>query len=801
MTPLPPIALRPRCDPEQIPFATTAEWEGDVESVGQARAMDALSFGARVRGSGFNLYVLGPAGSGRHRMARSVLERAAGSRPAPADWCYLHNFAAPRRPNVVSLAPGRGRALAIESNQLVEDLQGAVRASFESEHYRKQRAEIEEAFRAHQEQALEGVQEEADEKGMALLRTPQGLAIAPTKDGDVLSDEEFEALPEDQRQEARDKMERLTQKLKARVEDMPGWVQERRRRIRELERAVVGAAVGRTLREMRERWSDAPAVQAWLEAVEADVLEHARNFALAGEDGDERLQDGAFRRYRVNLLVDNQSAKAAPVVYEPHPTYQNLVGHIEHEARMGTLHTDFTLINPGALHRANGGYLVLDAERLLTEPWAWQALKRALYAGELRLETLERVLGMMGTVSLEPEPAPLDVKVVLVGSRLLYWLLVELDPDFSELFKVAADLSDRVDRSADNIQLYAGLVATLARRHELPPFDRGAVARVVEHGARLAGGDRLSVRVRGLGDLLVEAAWLAGEAGRAIVTGPDVAAAEAAQLRRLDRSYEEGREEIRRGVVLVDSEGLRVGQVNGLSLYGFGDYWYGHPARITATVRVGEGKVLDIEREVELGGAIHSKGVLILSGFIAARYAIELPLSLAASLVFEQSYGGVDGDSATVAEACSLLSAIAEAPVRQDLAVTGSMNQLGQVQAVGGINEKIESFFDVCRDRGLTGTQGVIVPADNVRHLMLRDDLVEAARDGRFHVYPVRTVDEAAAILTGMDAGVRDVDGNYPEGSLNGRVEARLKAFAEYRHEFEKEAVDVGEESTGDDGK
>jgi predicted ATP-dependent protease len=366
------------------------------------------------------------------------------------------------------------------------------------------------------------------------------------------------------------------------------------------------------------------------------------------------------------------------------------------------------------------------------------------------------------------------------------------------LFKVAADLSDRVDRSADNIHLYAGLVATLVRRHELPPFDRSAVARVVEHGARMAGGDRLSVRVRGLGDLLVEAAWLAGEAGRAVVTGVDVAAAEAAQLRRLDRSYEEAREEIRRGVVLVDTQGGSVGQVNGLSLYGFGDYWYGHPARITATVRVGEGKVLDIEREVELGGAIHSKGVLILSGFIAARYAIELPLSLAASLVVEQSYGGIDGDSATVAEACSLLSAIAEVPARQDLAVTGSMNQLGQVQAVGGINEKIESFFDVCRDRGLNGTQGVIVPADNVRHLMLRDDVVEAARDGRFHVYPVRTVDEAAALLMSLEAGTRDVQGRYAEGSLNALVEARLKAFAEYRHEFEKEAVEVGEDSSAD---
>ena len=798
MTPLPADALRPRCDPDLIPFSSTVEWESSVDSVGQSRALDALAFGARVRGSGFNLYVLGPPGSGRHQMARTVLEREAAARPAPGDWCYLHNFASARRPTVVGLLPGRGRALATESNQLVEDLQAAVRAAFESEQYRKERAAIEETFRAHQEQALEGVQEEADEKGLTLLRTPQGLAIAPMKDGDVLSDEDFEALPEDQREEARQKMERLTEKLKARVEDMPAWAKERRRRIRELERTVVTAAVGHTLSEMRDRWSDAPAVQAWLEAIEADVREHARDFALAGEDGGERPQDGAFRRYRVNLLVDNQSANEAPVVYEPHPTYLNLVGRIEHEARMGTLHTDFTLISAGALHRANGGYLVLDAERLLGEPWAWQALKRALYSGELRLETLERVLGVMGTVSLEPEPAPLNVKVVLVGSRLLYWLLVELDADFPELFKVAADLSDRVDRSADNIHLYAGLVATLVRRQELPPFDRSAVARVVEHGARMAGGDRLSVRVRGLGDLLVEAAWLAGEAGRAVVTGVDVAAAEAAQLRRLDRSYEEAREEIRRGVVLVDTQGGSVGQVNGLSLYGFGDYWYGHPARITATVRVGEGKVLDIEREVELGGAIHSKGVLILSGFIAARYAIELPLSLAASLVVEQSYGGIDGDSATVAEACSLLSAIAGVPARQDLAVTGSMNQLGQVQAVGGINEKIESFFDVCRDRGLSGTQGVIVPADNVRHLMLRDDVVEAARDGRFHVYPVRTVDEAAAVLMSLEAGTRDAQGRYAEGSLNARVEARLKAFAEYRHEFEKEAVEVGEDGPAD---
>jgi len=497
----------------------------------------------------------------------------------------------------------------------------------------------------------------------------------------------------------------------------------------------------------------------------------------------------------VNVLVDHSQSKGAPVIYEEHPTYNNLIGRIEHLAQMGALVTDFNLIKPGALHRANGGYLILDARQLLPQPYAWDGLKRALRSREVRIEPLGQALSLVSTVSLEPEPIPLDEKVVLIGERLLYYLLYQYDPDFGELFKVEADFNEEMARTSENNLLYARLIGTMARKEELRPFDRGAVARVIERSTRMAGdAEKLSTHMLSIADLLREADYWADVAGNNVVTTDDVQRAIDAQIHRADRLQERVQEQIQRGTILIDTTGERVGQVNGLSVIGLGNFAFGQPSRITARARLGKGEVVDIEREVELGGPIHSKGVLILSGFLGARYAAKRPLSLSASLVFEQSYGGVEGDSASMAELCALLSALAEVPIKQSWAMTGSVNQHGEAQPIGGVNEKIEGFFDVCclQGRGLTGKQGVIIPASNVQHLMLRQDIVEAVEAGQFHVYPVRTVDQAMELLTGIPAGEQDEEGNFPEGSINQRVEARLIELAEKQRAFAAPPEETG---------
>jgi predicted ATP-dependent protease len=461
------------------------------------------------------------------------------------------------------------------------------------------------------------------------------------------------------------------------------------------------------------------------------------------------------------------------------------VGRVEHVSQFGALVTDFTLIKAGALHRANGGYLVLDAMKVFSQPFAWESLKRALRAGEIRIETLAEKMSLVSTVSLEPEPIPLKTKVVLVGDRRLYYMVSAVDPEFDELFKVAVDFDDRLDRTDTAVEQYARLVASLAQRENLKPLDAGAVARVIEESSRLAAdAHKLSTRTSSLMQLLRESDYWAGEAERTVVTSGDVDRAIGAYLRRGDYIRERMQEEIRRGTILIDVDGAREGQVNGLSVVDFGGRLFGRPNRITARVRLGKGEVVDIEREVDLGGPLHSKGVLILSGYLGERFARERPLAFSASLVFEQSYGGVDGDSASSAELYALLSALADVPVRQSLAVTGSVNQHGHVQAIGGVNEKIEGFFDVCSQFGLTGNQGVLIPASNVQHLMLRPEVVRAAAEGRFHIYPIETVDQGIEVLTGVAAGERDQNGAYPAGTIHARIEERLTRLAQKAQAF-----------------
>ncbi len=787
---LSPAQLCRRCDIEQFDFETTAELAELTEVIGQARALEAIRFGIGIRQHGYNLYALGPAGTGKQGVVTRLLSRQALDRPAPQEWCYVNNFDHPHKPRRLSLPRGRGVALRRCMAKLVEELQTMIPAAFDSDDYRARVRELDEAFNRRQEEAIEAVGSEAKGHDIALIRTPTGFAFAPTRGEEVISPRDFHKLTDEKQEDVHQLVDKLQGQLQQVFNQIPQWRREAREQLQALNEEVASRVIVRMVDEVREQFSTFAEVLDYLDAVQAALISNVDDFRSDGDDEPSLppllpRQTAPFQQYQVNVLVDHGELEGAPVVYEDNPTYQNLVGRIDHQSLMGTLLTDFTLIKAGALHRANHGYLVLDAFKLLQHPFSWDALKRALSASEIHISTLEQMLSLGSTVSLDPEPIPLDLKVVLVGDRHLYYMLYQLDPEFGELFKVAADFEDEIERSDDNNALYARMIATMVKRQQLRPFDRGAVARVIEHAARMAeDAERLTTHMRSVADLLSESDYWAGEAGSRVVGRAAVQAAIDAQQRRAGRMVESIQRSIMRGQLMIDTDGEKIGQLNGLTVVELGDVDFGAPTRISARVRMGDGELIDIEREVDMGGPIHSKGVMILSGFLGQRYVFETPLALSASLVFEQSYGEVEGDSASAAELLALLSAIAALPLKQALAVTGSVNQHGEIQPVGGVNEKIEGFFDICQQRGFAPGQGVVIPAANVSDLMLKEAVVEAARCGLFRIYAITTIDEGLELLTGVVAGEPDGEGGYPEESVNGKVAAQLLRFARIRHEF-----------------
>jgi predicted ATP-dependent protease len=766
---LAPEALYRRCDPARLAFDTTAELEDLKQLLGQARARDAVEFGIDVARAGFNLFVMGPPGSGRHTLIQHVLGRRVAQRPKPCDWAYVNNFHEPYRPIALALPAGRAAALRHDMQQLVEELRTAIPAVFDSDEYRTRAGQIEAEFTERHERVFNELGGEAAAQQIGLLRTPAGFSFAPLKDGEVISPDDYAKLPEEEKARVERIIVELQKKLGDIIRNVVHWRREQREKLKQLNREMTLVAVGHHVSEIKERYTDVERLPAYLEAVQQNVIENAEDFLggreaqMPGAGPGAAAEPPSFRRFTVNVLVDHGGKDGMPVVAEEHPSYHNLIGRVDHISQFGTLATDFALIKPGALHRANGGYLLVDAHKLLVQPFAWEALKRALSTRQIRVESIGEMYSLVSTVSLAPEPIPLEVKVVLFGDRFIYYLLHAYDPDFRDLFKVVADFEDSFDRTAEHEQLFARLIATIAREKNLLAVDRGGVARSIEHASRLTGdAGKVSGSLRALADLLCEADHLARRGGRNAVTGEDIERAIAAQRTRGDRLQARVHEAILRGTVLIDTGGARSGQVNGLSVMQLGDYAFAAPSRITATTRLGEGQVIDVQREVDLGGAIHSKGVLILSSFLASRFSLNRPLSLSASLVFEQTYAMVDGDSASLA--------------------TGSVNQLGEVQAIGAVNEKIEGYFDICAARGLTGEHGVLIPSSNVEHLMLRSDVVQAVVAERFHVYAVRTVDEAVEILTAVPAGEADgTTGAFPADSVNGRVAKRLRELAAMR--------------------
>lgn len=782
-----------RCDPARLPGDSTDDLEDLPGLIGQERAIEAVAFGVGVKHQGYNLFALGVSGTGKHSVIADYLRRQAGRQPTPDDWCYVNNFADPQKPNALRLPAGRAVPFCEAMRKLIDELKAVLPATFESDDYRARREVVDDQFKTQSEGAFGDLQKKAQTQNVALIRTPMGLALAPLKDGEVLRPEEFNKLPEEEQARIKGVIESLQEELEGVVRQVPDWERKHREAVRALNHDMTRFAVGHLIDDLQRTLQDLPEVVAYLDEVERDIIENVSDFlpqarptqmapgmpVPPGMEAGE-MAGQSFRRYQVNVLVANEPGAGAPIYYEDRPNHQTIVGRVEHLARFGTLVTDFNLLKAGALHKANGGYLIIDAIKLLQGGIAYESLKRALRAGEIRIESVEQMLSLASTISLEPEPIPLDLKVVLVGEPRIYYLLQSADPDFPELFKVQVDFEDRVDRNIHNTALMARLIATSVRRERLKPFGRTGIARVIEQASRLVeDAQKLSTHMRSLNDLIVEADHFAGAAGALRVEAEHVQQAIEAQIRRAGRLQQRLREEVLRGTYRIETTGTEIGQVNGLSVTSLGTAAFGRASRITARVRLGRGEVTDIEREVELGGPLHSKGVLILSGFLGGRFGRDRPLSLAASLVFEQSYGGVDGDSASMAELCALLSALADAPIGQRFAMTGSVDQNGKSQAIGGVNEKIEGFFDLCKERGLTGQQGVIIPASNVKHLMLRADVVEAVRAGQFQIHAIEDVDQAIELLTGQPAGKPGADGAYPAGSINDRVARRLADFAE----------------------
>ena len=788
---LSPEALRRTSDAAALGFATTAELQSDgaPRLVGQPRAVRALEFGLRVDQPGYNIFISGPPGTGRTTYGRSAVEEAARSGKVPPDWCYVRNFTSPSQPISIRLPSGIGRKFQRDVRELLVEIREGLRQAFTSEAYDRRRAEVVKRYEQRVAQIWEGLEAQARSKGLMLQRTPTGIATVPIDlQGKPISEEIFNQLPEADREKIQGRTTELGDSVTEALRQVRALEREGREALRDLERQTAQFMIDAPVARLREQYAEHARAVAFFDAAKLDMLDHLSEIAQTGdEEGGQRAVEipgmprrDPLARYQVNLLVDHAETRGAPVIVESNPTYYNLVGRAELRVEFGALVTDLSLIKPGALHLANGGYLVLNARDVLTSPFAYEGLKRALRGREIRIEPLGEAAGALPTATLRPDPIPLDLKILLVGTPYLYHLLYALDEDFEQLFKIRADFDVVVERTPETMREYAQVIAGIARRCGLCEFDAGAVAELIDHGARVAGEqEKLSTRFNEVTEIVFEAAAWAEQHGRSLVSREDVRRAVEEKAFRSNLIEEKIREAIESGQILVDTDGKVPGQINGLAVLQLGDYTFGQPSRITARVYVGSRGVVNIERETQMSGRIHTKGVFVMSSFLASRFAQQAPLSLSASITFEQLYSDVDGDSASSTELYALLSELSGLPINQGIATTGSVDQRGEIQPIGGVNEKIEGFYFICKARGLTGSQGVIIPHQNVRNLMLRGEVVDAVRDRRFHVWTARTIDEGIEILTGVPAGTPDAEGNYPAESVNGRVKARLADLAQ----------------------
>lgn len=793
---VPVSMLTPSVDPTQLGFEDTSELEPLTDIIGQERAVEALEFGLSMKSPGFNLYVSGPVGTGKATLVRQMVKRLAQAAPAPSDWCYVNNFQDPSRPASLAFPAGQGCAFKRDMAAFIDSLRRDIPAAFESKKYLDAKAKLHDETEAKKKLFFQELTQLSLTRGFGFDETPAGFGLVPLKDGHPMTSEALEAMTEQEQQDLNERRLALEGEIREFHVRLHTLDKEVEHQLRHLDRQVVTNVLEGRYETMRRTYQDLPSVCAYLERVQDNIVHHYKDF-LPHEGPALPIPGLEFRRpdltrYLVNLIVEHDPANGAPVIDESHPTYTNLIGKIERRAHMGVMYTDFTEIRAGAVLQANGGYLIVNALDMLHQPFSWDALKRVIKTAEVKIEDPGEFYGF-STAGLRPQAIPVTVKIIMVGPPMIYHLLQAYEEDFAKLFKVKADFDTEVVRSERQDRQYARFIAKLCREEGLPHFGADAVAEVIRQGFRFADRhDRLSLRFSLVSDLIRESGYWARKEQHSFVTRGDVDAAIAHKRHRSNLAEHWIQDEIKEGTLMVDLDGDVVGQVNGLSVHQLGDYSFGRPTRITARTYVGTKGVIDVQREAELAGNIHSKGVLTLAGYLAGKFAGLHPFAMNASLTFEQTYSEIEGDSAAVAELTAILSSLADLPIRQYLAVTGSVNQLGEVQPIGGVNEKIEGFLESCSRRGLTGKQGVIIPARNTKHLALRRDVVEAVESGQFTVYAVNTLEEAIELLTGVAAGERGIDGEYPPDTVFGRAAQRLADMAQAVAEWSE-----GEERPG----
>jgi lon-related putative ATP-dependent protease len=788
---LPAESLRKICDPNIMRCETTQGLMPLQEIIGQERAVKALKFGLEIKERGFNIYVAGYPGTGRTTAVKNFLEEIARTKPVPSDWCYVSNFSNEYAPKEIKLPPGRGKDFQKEMKSFVENVRGALPTVFESEDYATKREATIKALENQRKGLINQLNTQAQRANFIIESTPVGLLLIPIIKGKPVSDEELMTLSPKIKEEIQKKREQLESELRNAMRQFAGMDRKIHEELEKLNRDVALYSIGHFVADLTDKYKDMPDVTAYLQDVQNDILDNLSEFVKGPKAPPQVpfqipwIKETFFRKYEVNVVVDNSNVEGAPVVVEFNPTYQNLFGRVEKEAQFGALITDFTMIRGGSLHKANGGYLILPVEELLRNPFSYDGLKRALRNEHIAIEEAEERLGFITTKSLKPQSIPLNIKVILIGNPYLYQQLYVLDMEFNELFKVKADFDTTMDRTEKNVEQYAAFVCMVCQKENLKHLDGSGLAKLIEHSSRLAEDQqKLSTRFAEVADIIREANFYATQNNEDFISGAHVKKAIEEKVYRSKLIQEKIQEMIKRGILLIDTDKENVGQVNGLSVIGLGDFAFGSPSRVTVSVGLGREGVIDIEREAQMGGPIHTKGVLILSGYLSGKYAQDKPLGLSARLVFEQNYEGVEGDSASSTELYAILSALSELPIKQNLAVTGSVNQKGDVQAIGGVNEKIEGFFEICKAKGFTGKQGVMIPESNMQNLMLKEEIVEAVKEGKFHIYSVKTIDEGIEVLTGIKAGERQKDGNFEEGTVNYKVDKRLREMAEKLKEF-----------------
>lgn len=806
---LKPEELYKCCETDFFKFNTTEDIIKLEGTIGQEKALKSLDFGLSLTSKGFNIYALGESGTGKMRSIRTLLNEKALKEAVPSDWCYVFNFKDPDAPTTISLEPGMGVVFQKDMDNLIKTLRSEIPKTFESKEYEKQRSKIVEEFQQKQKTLFTSLEDEAMARGFAIRKSVTGLLIVPIKKtGEPLTEEDFAALDE----KTRKKIEEIGKMLQEKLDDVVRAVREAEKLVKEmiakLEREIALSSVDLPIDDLKEKYKNYEKIVVYLEAVKEDILSHLDDFKTVEEQPPPLSfikmpkPELSFVRYAVNVIVSNKETKGAPVVFESNPTYLNLFGRIEYKVQYGMALTDFSMIKAGSLHRANGGYIVINALDLLRNIFSYDALKRSLRNRELKIEDVWEQYRLLSTTALKPEAIPLNVKVILVGNPYIYYLLYNLDDEYRELFKVKADFDSRMERTPENIEKYAYFIASCQKEENLLPLDRGGVSKVVEYGSRLAGHqNKLSTKFSEIADLIRESHYWAKKEGSSIVKAEHVTKSIDEKIFRVNRIEERLREMMLEDTLIVKTSGENIGQVNGLAVLDLGDYSFGKPSRITATTYTGKAGVVNIERETKMSGNIHAKAIMIISHYLGSKYAIKKPISLSASIAFEQLYDMVEGDSATCAELYALLSSISGAPLKQCIAVTGSMDQNGDVQPIGGVNEKIEGFFDLCRIRGLDGSHGVIIPKRNVKHLMLRQEVVDAVKAGKFSIYPIEKMEEGLEILTGMPAGEIREDGTYPEGTLNYLVAKRLDEISEALEKKKEEEKEEKKKDNNTDNK